>query len=109
MDLQQNFPPFANDFPPDKIGPVKGFLNAAFAPARMNRSPSWSAPRVFTLSRSTKKFPVKFRHWKGSAQVEADSKLTQASMLARRAGCNSRSLTNGLAQGKTFAGICAAK
>jgi hypothetical protein len=41
------------------------------------------------------------------AQVEADSKLTQAAMLARRAGVQfALSLTNGLAQGKTFAGIC---
>jgi hypothetical protein len=104
--------PFANDFPPDEIGPVKGFLTAAFAltPEEPFAGPisSPTSPTAVYVIALDKKIPSEIPPLERiRAQVEADSKLTQAAMLARRAGVQfALSLTNGLAQGKTFAGIC---
>jgi SurA N-terminal domain len=102
-------PPFANDFPPDEIGPVKGFLIAAFALTAEEpfAGPLTGAESVYVISLD-KNIPSEIPPLeKIHSQVEADFKYTQALMLARRAGAQfGTTLTNGLAQGKTFAGIC---
>ncbi|MFO1487112.1 MAG: SurA N-terminal domain-containing protein [Verrucomicrobiota bacterium] len=64
--------------------------DAVFVIAANKRIPSEIPPLAQILSR-----------------VEADCKITQAARLARQAGTQfAITLTNGLAQGKTFAGIC---
>jgi SurA N-terminal domain len=101
--------PFANDFPPDEIGPVKGFLNAAFALTAEEpfAGPLTGTESVYVIALAkiiASEIPPleKIRR-----QVETDFKYTQALMLARRTGSQfALTLTNGLAQGKTFAGIC---
>ena len=101
--------PFANDFPPDEIGPVKGFLDKAFA---LTAEEPFAGPLigtesvyVITLDKNISSVIPPLE--KIRSPVEADFKYTQALMLARRAGSQfGITLTNGLAQGKTFAGIC---
>ena len=100
--------PFANDYPPDEIGPVKGFLTAAFALTAEEpfAGPLAGAESVFVIALATN-LPSEIPPLeKIHSRVEADFKYTQALLAARRAGSQfGITLTNALAQGKTFAGI----
>jgi hypothetical protein len=101
--------PFSADFPPDEIGPVKNFTETAFA---LTPDDPFTQPLVggdsVVVAALGKKIPSEVPPLETiRARVEHDLKMTEALMLARRNGMQfSNALTNGLATGKTFAGIC---
>ena len=101
--------PFSADYPPDEIGPVKNFTETAFALTADDpfSQPLVGSDAVFVIALG-KKIPSEVPSLDSiRSRVEEDAKMTQALMLARRAGVQfANALTNGLAQGKTFAGIC---
>ncbi len=102
--------PFSKDFPPAEIGIVKGFAEAAFGLSAEDpfAGPLAGADAVYVISLS-QRIPSSIPPLDQiRSQVEADAHYTQAGMLARNSGVQfALAATNGLAQGKTFAGICA--
>ncbi len=102
--------PFSKDYPPEEVGVVKGFTDAAF---RLSAEEPFAGPlagadAVYVITphqRIPSSIPPLDQI---HSQVEADCRYTQAAMLARSTGFQfAAAATNGLAQGKTFAGLCA--
>jgi hypothetical protein len=102
--------PFS-DYPPDDIGPVKDFIKivSGLSEETPFAEPIVGKDAVYVVA-FNKRIPAEVPPFeKIHSQVESDYKLNEAGKLARRAGAEfANTLTNGLAQGKTFADVCAA-
>ena len=100
--------PFGSDLPPDEIGIVKGFTQSAFALTSEEpfAGPLVGSDAVYVIAMN-KRIPSDIPPLDQiRSQVEMDCRYTRAAQMARMMGAQfSSSLTNGLAQGKTFAGI----
>ena len=101
--------PFSKDFPPDEVGILKGFTEAAFALAddAPFAGPLAGTDAVYVIT-TNRRIPSSIPSLDQiHSQVETDCRYYQAGMMARSTGIQfARAATNGLAQGKTFAGIC---
>ncbi len=101
--------PFSKDFPPVEVGIVKGFTDAAFGLAddAPFAGPLTGADAVYVIT-TQQRIPSSVPSLAEiRSQVQADAQYNQAGMMARSQGIQfARTVTNGLAQGKTFAGIC---
>ena len=100
--------PFKSDYPPDEIGILKGFTEAAFGLTSEEpfAGPLVGSDAVFEIA-IHKRIPSEIPPLEQiRSQVESDCRYTRAAQMARMMGSQfASSLTNGLAQGKTFAGI----
>ena len=100
--------PFKSDYPPDEIGILKGFTEAAFGLTSEEpfAGPLVGSDAVFEIA-IHKRIPSEIPPLEQiRSQVESDCRYTRAAQMARMMGSQfASSLTNGLAQGKTFAGL----
>ena len=100
--------PFTSDYAPDEIGILKGFTQSAFS---LTSEEPFAGPLVGTdavyVIAMNKRIPSEIPPLEQiSSQVESDCRYTRAAQMARMMGSQfASSLTNGLAQGKTFAGL----
>ncbi len=101
--------PFSKDFPPDEVGILKGFTEAAFALAddAPFAGPLTGTDAVYVIT-TNRRIPSTIPPLAEiRSQVQTDAQYNQAGMMARSQGLQfAHAATNGLAAGKTFAGIC---